>query len=62
MGKNQINLEKLINFSELSREITGGNRGCIRPNQINGKYFEKLDKLFLEDIPNWWKMKKNRIK
>ena len=51
-------MEKLINWSELSRLITGGDRNCIRANKIPKKHREALDKLFNEDIPAWWNERK----
>lgn len=48
-------MEKLINWSELSRYITGGDRNGIRPKKIPKKHKDKLDKLFLEELPKWWK-------
>ena len=46
-------MEKLINWSELSRIITG-NRNGIRCKKIPKKHIEALDKLF-DDIPKWWR-------
>lgn len=51
-------MEKLINWSELSRLITGGDRNCIRPKKIPKKHLAKLDKLFTEEIPEWWAKEK----
>jgi len=47
-------MDKLINWSEVSRMITKGNRGCIRSERLTKKYIKELDKLFLEQIPEWW--------
>lgn len=54
-------MNKLINWSELSRYITGGDRNCIRPKKIWKKHIPTLDKLFLEDLPDWWRKKKDEI-
>jgi len=55
-------LKKLINQSELSREITGGDRGAIRiPKKVPVRYINALDKLFNEDLPKWWKEIKKEI-
>jgi len=40
-----MNAKKLINFSELSRLITGGNRTGIRANKIPLKYQSKINRL-----------------
>lgn len=48
-------MEKLINWSELSRIITGGDRNGIRFKKIPKKHIEALDKLFIDDIPKWWR-------
>jgi hypothetical protein len=48
-------MEKLINWSELSRYITGGDRKCIRANYIPKKHLKKLTQLFEVDFPKWWK-------
>jgi hypothetical protein len=47
-------MEKLINWSELSRIITG-NRNGIRFKKIPKKHIEALDKLLIDDIPKWWR-------
>jgi len=49
-------MEKIINWSELSRLITkGGDRNNLRfGKQIPHKHIEALDKLFNEDLPRWW--------
>ena len=52
-------MEKLINWSELSRIITG-NRNGIRFKKIPKKHIEALDKLF-DDIPKWWREHKYKL-
>lgn len=47
-------IEKIINWSELSRYIAGGNRGTIRQNLLPEKHIKELDKLFTQDLPRWW--------
>jgi hypothetical protein len=54
-------MEKLINWSELSRYITRGDRNGIRSRKIPKKHLDSLDKLFTEDIPAWWKKHKEEI-
>lgn len=49
------NYQKIINWSELSRHITGGDRKCIRANYIPKKHLKKLTQLFEVDLPKWWK-------
>ena len=48
-------MEKLINWSELSRHITGGDRNCIRANKIPKKHLLALTKFFEVDLPKWWR-------
>ncbi len=47
-------MQRLINFSELSRYITKGDRNSIRSNKIPKKHIEALDRLFYVDLPKWW--------
>ena len=49
----------LINWSALSRYITGGDRNSIRPTYIPKKHHEALDKLFNEELPDWWSGQKS---
>lgn len=48
------NGRKIINFSELSRYITGGDRNCLRPNKIPEKHLKKLDRFFYVEIRDLW--------
>jgi hypothetical protein len=52
-------MRKLINWSELSRYITGGDRNCIRAKKIPKKHLKALDKLFKEDLAEWWEKYKS---
>lgn len=52
-------ISDLINWSALSRYITGGDRNSIRPTYIPKKHYEALDKLFNEDLPAWWSGQKS---
>jgi len=54
-----MDLSKLINWSELSRFITKGDRNSIRPKYIPKKHYEALDKLFNEELPAWWSGQKS---
>lgn len=47
-------LSKIINWSELSRHITGGDRGSIRSNKIPIKYLKTLWYFFNSELPEWW--------
>lgn len=58
-ASNDIDLRKLINWSELSRFIAGGDRNSIRPKYIPKKHYEALDKLFNKDLPEWWSGQKS---
>jgi len=58
----EIIMKKIINWSELSRHITGGDRNCIRPGKVPKKHVPALDKLFKEDIPAWWEQQKNNLR
>lgn len=51
---NANRMQKLINFSELSRYITKGDRNSIRSNKIPKKHIDALDRLFYVDLPKWW--------
>lgn len=52
-------MKSLINFSELSRYITGGDRNNFRPGKIPRKHWNKIDKLVYNDLPEWWEKFKN---
>ena len=52
---------KLINWSELSRHITKGDRNGIRFNKIPKKHIEALDKLFNDELPKWWLEQKTKL-
>ena len=54
-------MEKLINWSELSRLITGGDRNGIRFKKIPKKHIEAIDKLFIKDMPKWWQEQKYKL-
>lgn len=54
-------MEKLINWSELSRHITKGDRNGIRFNKIPKKHIEALDKLFNDELPKWWLEQKTKL-
>jgi hypothetical protein len=55
------NMEKLINWSELSRMVTRGDRNGIRSNKIPKKHIEALDRLFEKELPEWWRKMKSEI-
>lgn len=49
-----IDIKKLLSWSRISK-ITGRDRGTIRSNlPIPKKAIPMFDKLFLEQIPEWW--------
>lgn len=52
--KKSLVMNKLINWSELSRHITGGDRNCIRANHIPVKYKGKVNRL-IKLIEAWQK-------
>lgn len=54
-------MEKLINWSELSRHISKGDRNGIRFNKIPKKHIEALDKLFKDELPKWWLEHKTKL-
>lgn len=54
-------MNKLINWSELSRYVTKGDRNGIRFGKIPKKHIKALDKLFVEDIPKWWSEQKSKL-
>ena len=56
-------MKDLINWSELSRYITGGDRNGIRSNKkLPKKHIDKLNNLFQKELPKWWEEhKKNFI-
>lgn len=48
-------MEKLLNWSELSRLITKGDRGGLRyPDKMPKKHRDDLNRLFRYDLPRWW--------
>ena len=55
------NYSKIINWSELSRNVTKGDRNGIRFNKIPKKHIEALDKLFNEELPKWWVEHKSKL-
>lgn len=54
-------MNKLLNWSELSRYITKGDRNGIRFGKIPKKHINALDKLFIEDMPKWWNEQKSKL-
>jgi hypothetical protein len=57
-----MELTKLLNWSEISRHITGGDRNTIRSNRIPKKHLDKLDDLFFKELPEMWVKLKDEIK
>ena len=55
-------MEKTLNFSEISRHITGGHRNTINPNKIAEKHIPAMDRFFYEELPGWWEKKKVEIR
>jgi len=47
-------IEKIINFSELSRYVTGGDRNNLRPGRIPKKWWPEIDRLIHTLLPEWW--------
>lgn len=47
-------MKKLLNWSELSRHITGGDRNCIRGNKVPLKYEKTID-LLIKYLRRWEK-------
>jgi len=43
---NAIDVHKLVNWSELSRAVTKGDRNSIRPTKCPKKHKEKIHELF----------------
>lgn len=56
-----MELIKLLNWSEISRYITSGDRNAIRKNKIPKKHLDKLDDLFLRELPKEWLKFRNNI-
>lgn len=52
---------KLLNFSELSRHVTKGDRNAIRPNKIPKKWWKVIDYLIYNELPAWWEQKKKEL-
>jgi hypothetical protein len=50
-------MKNLINWNELSRYL-GLSRDAIRKNRISKKHWPALDKLFKQDLPEWWEKEK----
>ena len=53
-------MNKLINWSELSRYITKGDRNAIRYRKIPKKHIDAIDRLFNEELPKWWQEQKTK--
>ena len=47
-------MKNIINWSEVSRYITKGDRNGIRSNKIPEKHIPNITKLFHNDLPKWW--------
>lgn len=54
-------IDLLLNWSKLSRYITGGNRNSLRPGKIPVKHWPRIDKLIYEELPAWWEKKKKEL-
>ena len=54
-------MNKLINWSELSRYIIKGDRNGIRFGKIPKKHIPALDQLFNIDLPAFWAEQKSRL-
>lgn len=54
-------MKKILNWSEISRYITKGDRNGIRPKKIPIKHIEALDDLFFKDLPKWWIKEKEKL-
>ena len=54
-------MNKLINWSELSRYVTKGDRNGIRFGKIPKKHIPALDQLFNVDLPAFWSEQKSRL-
>lgn len=55
------NIDNLINWSELSRFLTQGDRGAIRPGKIWPKHVDQLDIFFGKQLPEMWEKKKQEL-
>lgn len=53
-------INKLINFSELSRYVTKGDRTAIRITKIPKKWHKEIDNLIYKDLPKWWETIKKK--
>lgn len=47
-------ISRILNFSELSRYITGGDRNCIRANKVPKKWHNRIDQLIYKELPKYW--------
>lgn len=47
-------MKNIINWSEVSRHITKGDRNGIRSNKIPAKHIPAITQLFHDDLPKWW--------
>lgn len=48
-------MHNLINWSAVSRYLTGGSEGIRFPKKIPASRLNELDQLFLKDLPLWWR-------
>ena len=53
-------MHNLLNWSEISTHF-GFSRNTIRQHEIRKKHVKRLDKLFLVDLPEWWRKRKEQI-
>lgn len=54
-------IKKIVNVSELSRHITGGDRNALRKGNFPRKHWDKLDRFFKEDLPEMWEDMKREL-
>jgi hypothetical protein len=54
-------MNKILRWSEVSRYITKGDRSGIRPNKVPKKHIEAMDKLFTEELPQYWNELKSKL-
>ncbi|CAB5225919.1 hypothetical protein UFOVP756_19 [uncultured Caudovirales phage] len=47
-------IHKIINWSQLSRYLTNGDRKTLLPSKIPRKHWAKMDKLIHYELPQWW--------
>ncbi len=50
---------KLLNWSQISRHVTGKRQNLVFPHKVPRMYWDKIDELIYKQLPEWWEQFKN---